>query len=200
MTEPSRRPSFGVVRGAVFFDRDGTLIKNRHYIKDPDDVELVPHASNAVRYVNYSLRAVVVVTNQSGIARGLLTEDDYRSVKARFEDLLSERNAMIDATYYCPHHPDFTGPCECRKPGTKMFEQAVADLNLERSKCAFIGDRWHDISTALKWGGRGILVPSPSTPGEEVVHAARELEIAATLSAAVQAIIGTPPHGVGAPR
>jgi D-glycero-D-manno-heptose 1,7-bisphosphate phosphatase len=199
MTAP-RRQSFGIMRGAVFFDRDGTLIHNRHYIKDPKDVELVPHAANAVRFINYSLRAVVVVTNQSGIARGLLTEDDYARVRARLDDLLAERSATIDSTYHCPHHPEFTGPCDCRKPATGMFEQAFRELNLEPTKCAYIGDRWHDIAAAQKFGGRGILVPSPSTPGEEIVHAARELEIAATLTAAVQAISGTPPHGAATTR
>ena len=175
---------------AVFFDRDGTLIQDKNYIKDPSDVQLVPHAANAVRFINYALCPVVVVTNQSGIARGLLTEDDFEAVRARLDDLLAERNAFIDATYHCPHHPDFTGPCECRKPGTAMFKRAIKDLNLDASKCAYIGDRWHDISPALELGGRGILVPSPATPGEEIVQAARDLEIAATLTAAVQAILG----------
>lgn len=194
MTGP-RRATFGVSRAGIFFDRDGTLIRDRRYIKDPDDVELVPHASNAIRYINYALMPVVVVTNQSGIARGLITEQDYQRVKARLDDLLAERNAFIDATYYCPHHPDFTGPCLCRKPGTAMFEQAIKDLNLDASKCAYIGDRWHDIVAAKKLGGRGILVPSPSTPGDEVVQAVRELEIAATLTAAVQSILGAPHPG-----
>jgi histidinol-phosphate phosphatase family protein len=199
MTQPHRQ-SFGSARGAIFFDRDGTLIQNRPYLGNPDGVELVAHASNAVRYINYALRPVVVVTNQSGIARGLLTVEDYQRVKARLDDLLAERNASIDATYYCPHHPDFTGPCDCRKPGTGMYEQAFQELNLDPGRCAFIGDRWHDISAALKFGGRGILVPSPDTPGEEIVQAARELEIAATLTAAVQSVLGTPPQKAVAQR
>jgi histidinol-phosphate phosphatase family protein len=184
------RPSFGVVRAAVFFDRDGTLIKDKHYIKDENDVELVPHASNAIRYINYTLMPVVVVTNQSGIARGLVTVEQYQKVKARLDDLLAERNAFIEATYYCPHHPDFTGPCDCRKPGTLLFEKAIKDMNLDAAKCVYIGDRFRDIAPALKFGGRGILVPSPSTPGEEVVQAVGKLEIAATLTAAVQTALG----------
>ena len=111
-----RRRSFSAPRPAVFFDRDGTLIHDRHYIKDPSEIELVPEASNAVRYLNYALVPVVVVTNQSGLARGLLTEEDYRRCEERLDDMLAERNAFVDATYYCPHHPDFTGPCACRKP------------------------------------------------------------------------------------
>jgi histidinol-phosphate phosphatase family protein len=191
MTTP-RAQSFGATRGAIFFDRDGTLIDDRHYLKNPDEVKLVPHASNAIRYINYALVPVVVVTNQSGIARGILSEDDYQKVKARLDDQLAERNAFIEATYYCPHHPDFTGPCDCRKPGTALFERAIRDLNLDASKCAYIGDRWRDIVAAKTLGGRGILVPSPSTPGEEIVEAARDLEIAATLTAAVQAVLGHP--------
>ena len=192
MISDTPRKSFGVVRAACFFDRDGTLIKDKHYIKDPNDVELVAHASNAIRFINYTMMPVVVVTNQSGIARGLVTVEDYERVKARLDDLLAERNAFIEATYYCPHHPEFTGPCDCRKPGTLLFEQAIKELNLDASKCAYIGDRWHDIAPALTLGGRGILVPSPSTPGEEVVEAVRQLEIAATLTAAVQSLLGHP--------
>jgi D-glycero-D-manno-heptose 1,7-bisphosphate phosphatase len=119
-----------------------------------------------------------------------VTVEQYQQVKARLDDLLAERNAFIDATYYCPHHPDFTGPCDCRKPGTMLYERAIKDMNLDASKCAYIGDRFHDISAALKLGGRGILVPSPSTPGEEVVQAVGKLEIAATLTAAVQSALG----------
>jgi HAD superfamily hydrolase (TIGR01662 family) len=187
------RTSFGASRGAVFFDRDGTLIRHHAFIKNPDDVVLVPHASQAVRYINYALHPVVVVTNESGIARGLTTELDYGRIKARLDDVLAERNASIEASYFCPHHPDFTGPCACRKPGTALYERAMAELNLDPAKCAYIGDRWHDIEAAQTLGGQGILVPSPVTPGEEVVRAARELQIAATLTAAVHAILGSPP-------
>lgn len=187
-----RRRSFSAPRPAVFFDRDGTLIHDRHYIKDPSEIELVPEASNAVRYLNYALVPVVVVTNQSGLARGLLTEEDYRRCEERLDDMLAERNAFVDATYYCPHHPDFTGPCACRKPGTALFEQAIKELALDPARCTYIGDRWHDIAVAKSLGGRGILVPSPSTPPEEVERAKHELEVAPSLLAAVQTIIAIP--------
>jgi histidinol-phosphate phosphatase family protein len=195
----TRRPSFSGPRAAVFFDRDGTLIHDRHYLKDPNDVELVPDASNAVRYINYALIPVVVVTNQAGIARGLLTEADYQRCEARLDDLLAERNAFIDATYHCPHHPDFTGPCLCRKPGTALYEQAIAELSLDAPRCTYIGDRWHDIVAAKTLGGRGILVPSPTTPAEELERATREMEVAPTLTAAVQIIIAHPHPGAGNP-
>jgi histidinol-phosphate phosphatase family protein len=181
------------LRGAIFFDRDGTLIEDRHYIRDASEVALVAHAANAVRLVNYAQLPVIVVTNQSGIARGLLTEADYEAVRAQLDNLLSERNAFIDASYHCPHHPEFSGPCECRKPATELYRRAMDEHHLDPSRCAFIGDRLRDIVAARTFGGRGILVPSPDTPGEEIVRAAAEFEIAATLSAAVQLVLNSPP-------
>jgi histidinol-phosphate phosphatase family protein len=180
-------------RSAVFFDRDGTLIEDKHYLKDPNEVVLVAHAANAVRFANDSQLLVIVVTNQSGIARGVLTEADYAACKARLDDLLSERNAHIEATYHCPHHPDFTGPCACRKPGVGLYEQAIAEHHLDPALCLYVGDRWRDIVPAKHFGGRGVLVPSPDTPGEEIVRATAELEIAATLTAALQRFLAAPP-------
>jgi D-glycero-D-manno-heptose 1,7-bisphosphate phosphatase len=181
-----RRRSGVVVRGAVFLDRDGTVIEDRHYLKSPEDVVLVPNAANAVRRVNQLHRPVVVVTNQSGIARGLLTEADYNVVRARLDDLLSERGAFIDASYHCPHHPDFTGACDCRKPDVGLFRRAINDLNLDAAKSVYIGDRWRDIAVAQVLGGRGILVPSPDTPPADIARAAAEAEVVATLTEAVE--------------
>lgn len=158
-------------------------------------VTLIPGASTAIRYMNNALIPVVVVTNQAGIARGLMTEDDYERVHDRLDDLLAERDAFIDATYHCPHHPGFTGPCDCRKPATGMYQRAIRELNLNPQQCTYVGDRWHDIVAAKTLGGRGILVPSPDTPGSEIVQATREMEIAASLTAAVALIIGTPYAG-----
>jgi histidinol-phosphate phosphatase family protein len=187
-----RRKSFGAERRGVFIDRDGTLIVDRHYLNDPEQVELVPEASNAVRYINYALIPVIVVTNQSGIARGIISSEQYERVKARIDDKLAERNAFIDATFVCPHHPDFTGPCECRKPGTALFRQAIEEFGLAPERCVYIGDRWHDIAPALELGGRGILVPSIETPGVEMVRAAEKLEIAPSLTAAVHSVVAPP--------
>ena len=183
------RTSLREVRAAVFFDRDGTLIKDVGYIKSPVDVELVPHAANAVRRMNYALWPVIVVTNQSGIARGLLTVEDYLAVRARVDDLLAERGAYINAHYYCPHHPDFTGPCHCRKPGTELFDQAMTEHAINPAISVFVGDRWRDVQPALHYGARGILVPNANTPFEEITRATRELETAVTLTDAVHMIL-----------
>lgn len=183
------RLSLREVRPAIFFDRDGTIIRDVGYIKDPGDVELVPHAVNAVRRMNYQLWPVIIVTNQSGIARGFLSEEEYVRVRERIDDLVQERGAYISAHYHCPHHPDYTGPCECRKPGTALFEQAMAEHAINPALSVFVGDRWRDVEPALHYGARGILVPNEGTPAEEVDRASREMEVAKTLTDAVHLIL-----------
>jgi D-glycero-D-manno-heptose 1,7-bisphosphate phosphatase len=183
------RPSLKEFRPAVFFDRDGTLIKDVGYIGRPEDVELVPDAAQAVRWLNNALRPVIVATNQSGIARGMFSEQDYVRVRDRLDDLLAERGAYIYGHYHCPHHPDYTGPCFCRKPGTELFDRAMAEHVLNPAMSAWVGDRWRDIAPALHFGGQGILVPSPVTPAEDIARATRELAVAATLTDAVHLIL-----------
>jgi histidinol-phosphate phosphatase family protein len=183
------RPSLKEIRPAVFFDRDGTLIKDVGYISRPEDVELVPDAAQAVRRLNNALRPVIVVSNQSGIARGLLTEQDYGRVRDRLDDLLAERGAYIYGHYYCPHHPDYTGPCFCRKPGTELFDRAMGEHALNPAMSVWVGDRWRDIAPALHYGGQGMLVPSPSTPDEEIEQATREMIVVPTLTDAVHLIL-----------
>ena len=173
------------LRAAVFFDRDGTLIEDVGYIRDPADVVLLPDAIPAVRQVNHANRLAVVVSNQSGIARGLLTEEDVAGVRREVTRLLSLGGARIDAWYHCPHHPDYTGACECRKPGTELFERASVDHAIDLQKSAFIGDRWRDVAPALRLGGRGILVPNTATPPEDMALSHDGAELAGTLCEAV---------------
>ncbi|MFI5245100.1 MAG: D-glycero-alpha-D-manno-heptose-1,7-bisphosphate 7-phosphatase [Gemmatimonadales bacterium] len=184
-----QRVTLREIRPAIFFDRDGTLIRDVGYIKNLEDVELVPHAVNAVRRMNYQLWPVIVVTNQSGIARGFLTEDDYDRARERLDDLVQERGAYITAQYHCPHHPDYTGPCECRKPGTALFEQAMAEHAINPALSVFVGDRWRDIVPARHYGARGILVPNEGTPAEEIEKARTEMEVAHTLTDVVHLIL-----------
>ena len=96
-----------------------------HYPSDPDRVRLIPGVAAALARCNAPAIPVIVVTNQSGIARGLLTEAQYQSVRARLEADLLRAGARVDATYHCPHWEDVTGPCDCRKPGTGMYRQAA---------------------------------------------------------------------------
>jgi len=193
LTAAQRRTSRALRRRAIFLDRDGTLIVDKHYLRDPAQVELIAHATNAVRRFNYALYPVIVVSNQSGIARGLLTEADYRATRARLDDLLEERGAFIDDHYHCPHHPDFTGPCECRKPGIALFEQAIVEHQVDAGASYFIGDKLRDLLPAKAYGGSGILVPSPETSPEDVEAAlAQGFAIASSLSEAAAVVLDIP--------
>ncbi len=147
-------------RPAVFVDRDGTLISERHFLADPVGVDPTPGALVALASLRRAGYALVVVTNQSGIARGVYTEKDYRAVAARLERILQDAGVALDATYYCPHHPDYTGPCECRKPATGMFRRAATDLGLDLRRSWYVGDKITDVLPAIELGGRGILVRS----------------------------------------
>ena len=176
-------------RGAVFLDRDGTIIRDANYISKPEQVELLPGAALAIRRLNDAQVPVVVVTNQSGIARGMFAESDYQLVRDRVTLLLSREGARVDATYMCPHHPDFTGPCECRKPGSLLFRQAAEELDVHPPSSWFIGDRLRDVLPAQELGGRGALVPSRDTPPEEVARARAEHAVDASLDAAVSRVL-----------
>lgn len=171
---------------AVFLDRDGTIMEDAHYIKSPEQVRLIPGAAAAIKRLNDARIPVVVVTNQSGIARGIFTVDDYEKVRVRFESLLSGEGARVDASYYCPHLPDDPPVCNCRKPATQMFEQAIAELGLDPANAAYIGDRWRDVVAAKKLGGRGIMIESSETTGEDRRRARDDgFETALDLAAAV---------------
>lgn len=145
-------------RAAVFLDRDGTLVEEREYLADPEGVTLVPGALEALRALADANVPVVIVTNQSGIARGLYTEADYHAVAARVQAVLEDAGVPPAATLYCPHHPDFTGPCPCRKPGTGMHREAAAALGLDVSRAYYVGDKASDVRPVLELGGTGILV------------------------------------------
>jgi D-glycero-D-manno-heptose 1,7-bisphosphate phosphatase len=156
-------------RRAAFLDRDGTIITDVNYIARPEDARLVSGAADAIRRLNDNGVAVVIVTNQSGIAQGKLTTADYEAVRARVAELLrSAANAIIDAEYYCPHYPSVTGPCDCRKPARLLFDRAVADLSLDPARSMFAGDRLRDVLPARAYGGAAYLVHAPSTPSEEL--------------------------------
>lgn len=176
---------------AVFLDRDGTVMEDAHYIKSPDQVRLIPGAAAAVKSINDAKIPVIVVTNQSGIGRGLFTVKDYEAVKSRFESLLAEHGAHIDGSYYCPDHPSATEPSRCRKPATKMFEDAIRDFNLNPVRVAYVGDRWRDVAASRKLGGRGIMVSSHMTTDEDRRKAEEDgIQTAPSLKHAVDMLFG----------
>lgn len=183
------RDDSGSTRRAAFFDRDGTLIDDVHYVADPAHVVLRPGAAHAVKRLNDDGWLVVVVTNQSGIARGMLTEDDYRRVEARVDALFAADGARIDASYFCPHLPELTGPCDCRKPGVGMYEQAAADHAIDLARSVYVGDRIRDVEPAAKFGGLGVLVPSRDTPWLDQERAREHFALNTTLDAAVTRVL-----------
>ena len=174
-----------MLRRAAFLDRDGTLIRDHHYPKDPDLVELLPGVPAALQRLVAAGYVLVVITNQSGIARGLLTETDYEAVRARLDDLLLAQGVRLDASYHCPHETSISGPCECRKPGTGMHRQAARALGLDLAHSVSVGDRWRDVAPALELGFRGWLVPSHNTPDADIERA-RGLEV---LQASLDAVV-----------
>lgn len=181
------------LRPAAFLDRDGTLIHDAHYLRDPALVRLLPDIAAPLHRLRDAGYALVVITNQSGIARGLLSEQDYLAVRDRLDALLADEGITLDASYHCPHEPERSGPCECRKPGTLLHRRAAQDLGLDVARSVFIGDRFRDVAPGLSLGGRGILVPSVDTPSDEITRAERDAEIARTLSDAVTLVLG-PAH------
>jgi D-glycero-D-manno-heptose 1,7-bisphosphate phosphatase len=173
-------------RPALFTDRDGTLIRDVHYLRDPARVELLPGAVEFLRRFRDAGFALVVVTNQSGIARGLLTAEEYESVRARLDELLAEQGVVLDASLHCPHHPDHGGACRCRKPGTLLFEQAQHRLDLDLAASVLVGDRWRDVAPAIALGARGILVAGPETPHEDLEMARTAVDVVDRLADAAR--------------
>ena len=150
---------------AVFLDRDGTLIEEVGYLDRIERVTLYPWSVDAVRVLNRAGFRVVVVSNQSGVARGLFTEATVNEVHRHIESRLAEGGAHVDAYYYCPHHPDGTVDayrqrCTCRKPGRGLADRAVEELGIDPTRSFVVGDRWLDVGLAHAVGAQGVLVRS----------------------------------------
>ena len=180
------------LRPAVFLDRDGTVNVDTHYVRRPEEVSLIPGAAVAIARLNRAGVPVIVVSNQSGIGRGILSHADYEQVRARLDELLASHGAHIDASYICPHAPDpaTSQPvCECRKPGTLLFRSAAMEHAIDLARSAFVGDRWRDIAPALDFQAHGILVPSPTTPPADLARASSELRVERTLGAVVEHLL-----------
>lgn len=148
---------------AVFLDRDGTLNEEVGFVTDVGSLRLFPWAAEAVRLINGAGFRVIVLTNQSGIARGYLTEADIAAIHDQLHRDLQEQGARLDAIYYCPHHPEATvaayrQQCRCRKPLPGMVEWAEREFELDLTRSYFVGDKYMDVELAHAVGARGILV------------------------------------------
>ena len=151
------------LRAGLFLDRDGTINTEVDFLRSPDELHLLPGAARAIREANAAGLPVVVITNQSGIARGYLTEDDLARVHDRLQSLLASEGARLDAIEYCPHHPTAGRPpynvdCDCRKPGTGMLRRSAERLGIDLASSFLIGDRCVDMEAGQAAGCRTILV------------------------------------------
>ena len=140
----------------VFLDRDGTIIEDKVFLGDPRGIEFFPGAFEAIRILRKLGYKIVVVSNQSGIGRGILTEKMVKEVNERFLRMLKENDALVDGLYFCPHHPDDN--CACRKPETGMIKKAVAELALDLKDAVVIGDHLVDVKLGKNIGAKTILV------------------------------------------
>jgi D-glycero-D-manno-heptose 1,7-bisphosphate phosphatase len=195
-------PGGPFLRPAVFLDRDGTIIEEVKYLADPDGVILIPGAVEALDLLLDAGFALVVVTNQSGIARGLYGLTDYEAVARRLDELLAAHGIRLDATRFCPHHPSVSGDCTCRKPATGMHREVAEELGLDPARSFFVGDRVGDLLPALELGGEGILVRTGYGADEESTLPAA-FRAADDLLEAVRLILGpdlASPATAGSPR
>jgi D-glycero-D-manno-heptose 1,7-bisphosphate phosphatase len=166
---------------AVLFDRDGTLVHDVPYNGDPARVQPVDGAAEALRRLREAGVRTAVVSNQSGIARGLLSPAQVDAVNARLEELVGPLGPVL----YCPHSPD--DGCGCRKPAPGLVLRAAERLGVPPERCAVVGDIGADVGAALAAGARPVLVPTPVTRAEEVATAP---EVAPDLLSAVDLLLG----------
>ena len=164
-------------RAAAFLDRDGVLNVDHGYVHRLDALDLIPGAADAVRLLNEAGYLVIVVTNQSGVARGYYVEADVARFNEELARRLAAQGARVDAFYYCPHHPEgtvarYAVACDCRKPGPGMLEQAARDFAIDRAKSFLVGDRDGDSEAAASFGIKGIKFDAKAQSLVEVVRAA----------------------------
>ncbi len=141
---------------AVFLDRDGVINEEVNYLCHPDEFRLLPRTARAIRNLRQAGFRVVVVTNQSGLARGYFSQQDLAAVHERMLSELARAKTHLDGIYICPHHPDDS--CQCRKPGVLLFQQAAEDLKLLLDRSYFVGDKVTDLLPGKALGGRTVLV------------------------------------------
>jgi D-glycero-D-manno-heptose 1,7-bisphosphate phosphatase len=146
-----------MVNKAVFIDRDGTINVDGPYLSDPNKLKLYSGVVSGIRRLNKNGYKVIIITNQSGLARGFFSWEILEEVHNELKRRLNKGGARIDAIYYCPHHPDDN--CSCRKPKTALFERAIADFKIDAGASFVIGDRIADVEAGHRIGSKSILIP-----------------------------------------
>lgn len=185
-------------KAAVFLDRDGTINEQMGYINHLSRFVLLPSVGRAIGLLNRAGYLVIVVSNQSGVARGYFPLALVHTVHERMGELLAEEGARIDAVFFCPHHPDgkieaFRRPCDCRKPRTGLIEQARRQFDIDMSGSCVVGDRMEDVEMAYRASLPGILVTTGYGMGESEYilpeHAHKPVFVAEGLLDAVRWIL-----------
>ncbi len=151
------------MRWAVFLDRDGTINEDIGYLSEPGQLRFIKRSAEAMRMLNRARIPAVIITNQAGIAKGLIPESAVAPIERRFRQMLNEERISIDGLYYCPHHPDavvekYRKACSCRKPAPGMLFRAAGDCGLDLARSFVVGDKASDIQLAHNVGATGVMV------------------------------------------
>ncbi len=179
------------LKSAVFLDRDGTINEEQEYLYRKEECHFLPNVKEAVKRLNEAGYLVVVVTNQSGIARGYYTESDLEELHAYMEKEFATSGAKIDGWYFCPHHPDFMAnakECDCRKPLPGMLLTAADELGIDLPSSWIVGDKIVDLEAGIAAGCRSILVRTGYGAALSV-HAPSGVPVVDDLSAAVDLLL-----------
>ena len=192
-------PSKTSLRPAVFLDRDGTINEQMGYINHISRFQILPGVAAAIRKLNEARIPVVVVTNQSGLARGYFPAELLVAVHEKMAALLAEQGAHVDGIYVCPHHPEakkeeYRLNCDCRKPKTGLLVRAAAEMYLDLAHSFVVGDRWSDLKTAEACGALPVLVLTGYGRGDaQYIGPTQEVQpafVGVDLAEAVQWILG----------
>lgn len=182
---------------AVFLDRDGTLNREVDYLSDPNDLELLPGAGEALRKLQDAGFMLAIVTNQSGIARGILDEEILSAIHERLRSDLAPFGVRLDWIGYCPHHPTvgsgyFRADCNCRKPAPGMLLECAAHIGIDLDRSWCIGDSLRDLDAAAAVGAKGILVRTGKGAGQEreAREAGRQVAVVEGMAEAAAMILG----------
>jgi D-glycero-D-manno-heptose 1,7-bisphosphate phosphatase len=185
-------------RPAVFLDRDGTLVEEAGYLDRLERLVFFPYSVDAVRLLNRAGLAVVIITNQAGIARGIFKESFVAEAHRHITERLAAGGARVEAFYYCPHHPEaviaeYKKSCDCRKPQPGLLKRAALDLDLALDRSFVVGDRWHDLEAGQRVGARGVLVRTGYGKTEEAApsSAVKPLAVVDNVMEAVSWILRT---------
>ncbi|MBU7583987.1 MAG: HAD family hydrolase [Nostoc sp. TH1S01] len=179
---------------AVFIDKDGTLIEDVPYNVDPQLMRLTTGAIEGLQLLSKAGYKLIIITNQSGVARGYFPESSLVAVEARLSEVLAEGNLLLDGFYYCPHHPngvvsEYAIDCDCRKPKPGLILRAVVEHNIDLQNSWLIGDSLSDVEAGKLAGCKTILIAHDHKPNLQMSHLQIPHHIASTLSRAAQIIL-----------